>query len=823
MPKSQFVDPKALRAPGKITFHDIPVNQYNKTIQDEKANYSNEDFVRIFRDISILREFETMINLIKTQGGYNGIEHTYPGPAHLSLGQEAAAVGQAYILDKNDIIFGSHRSHSEILAKALSCIEKLPDEELMKIMKEFLGGKILKAVEGKQKTNSVKELAVDFILYGTLAEIFARENGFHMGLGGSMHAFFLPFGIFPNNAIVGGSAPIATGAALFKKVNGKKGIVVANAGDGAMGRGPVYESMTFASMDQFRQLWEESKRGGMPILFNVFNNDYGMGGQTRGETMGYDFLARLGSGITPTQMYAERIDGFNPLAVIDAMRRKKDLLLNGDGPAMLDVVTYRFGGHSPSDSNSYRTNDEINAWKEVDPIVTYRKALVDAGIAQDQVFEDILANTKELVTKICKMASDKETSPYLDMKKDPYVVERLMFSNEKIKSFDDRPVEVLAPKEESPRVKQIAGKSRFGLDAEGKALPKTKIVNYRDGLFEAIIEKYYEDPTLISYGEDVRDWGGAFAVYRGLTEVIPYSRLFNSPISESAIVGSAVGYGLSGGRAIVELMYADFIGCAGDEIFNQLAKWQAMSAGILKMPVVLRVSVGSKYGAQHSQDWVALCSHIPGLKVAFPATPTEAKGLMTSALNGTDPVVFFESQRLYDMGERFEKDGVPEGHYEMPFGQTHLIKEGKDLTILTIGATLYRAMDAVKELKDKYGLDAEVINIPSIVPLDYAGILESVKKTGKVVLASDACARGSILNDIARNITELAFDYLDAPPVVVGAENWITPPFEYDEFFFPQASWILDAINEKIMPLPGHVSVKNYTPVEQLRKAKMGV
>lgn len=823
MPKSQFVDPAFLRQSGKITFNDIPVNSYNKTIEDEKANYSDADFVRIFRDISILREFETMINLIKTQGVYNGIEHTYPGPAHLSLGQEAAAVGQAYILDKDDITFGSHRSHSEILAKALSCIEKLPDEELMDIMKNFLGGKILKAVEGKQKTNSVKELAIDFILYGTLAEIFARENGFHMGLGGSMHAFFLPFGIFPNNAIVGGGAPIATGAALFKKVNGKKGIVVANAGDGAMGRGPVYESMTFASMDQFRQLWEESKRGGMPILYNVFNNDYGMGGQTRGETMGYDFLARIGSGITPTQMHAERVDGFNPLAVIEAMRRKKKILLDGEGPVLLDVITYRFGGHSPSDSNSYRTKEEIEAWQAIDPLKTYRKSLVDAGVASDDVFEGILDNTKELITKICKMASDPSISPYVDMKSDPYVVERLMLSNEKVKAFDDRPVEVLAPMEESPRVKQIAGKSRTAADKDGKAVPKTKVFNYRDGLFEAIIEKYYEDPTLISYGEDVRDWGGAFAVYRGLTEVIPYSRLFNSPISESAIVGSAVGYGLSGGRVIVELMYADFIGCAGDEIFNQLAKWQAMSAGILKMPVVLRVSVGSKYGAQHSQDWVALCSHIPGLKVCFPATPTEAKGLMTAALNGTDPVVFFESQRLYDIGEKFEPNGVPAGHYEMEMGKTHTIQAGNDLTILTIGATLYRALDAVKELEEKYGVSCEVINIPSIVPLDYTDILASVKKTGKVVLASDACARGSILNDIARNITELAFDDLDAPPVVVGAENWITPPFEFDEFFFPQASWIIDAVNEKILPLPGHVSTKNFTPVEQLRKAKMGV
>lgn len=194
-------------------------------------------------------------------------------------------------------------------------------------------------------------------------------------------------------------------------------------------------------------------------------------------------------------------------------------------------------------------------------------------------------------------------------------------------------------------------KHRFYLDDNGKPVPKARVYQYRDAIAEPIINKYYEDPTLVSFGEDVRDWGGAFAVYRGMTEAIPYYRLFNSPIAEAAIVGAAVGYGMSGGRAIAELMYCDFLGRAGDEVFNQLSKWQAMSAGMLKMPVVLRMSVGSKYGAQHSQDWSALCAHIPGLKVVFPATPYDAKGLMQAALNGTDPVIFLESQRIYDVAE----------------------------------------------------------------------------------------------------------------------------------------------------------------------------
>ncbi len=426
------------------------------------------------------------------------------------------------------------------------------------------------------------------------------------------------------------------------------------------------------------------------------------------------------------------------------------------------------------------------------------------------------------MTRVCKWASDIEISPYVDFRKNPDAIEKLMFSNEKVKAFGDSEPNVEGPKSECSRYTQIEKKERSAV-VDGKAVSKLRQYNIRDAIFEPILDKYYEDSTLVSYGEDVRDWGGAFAVYRGLNEVIPYSRLFNAPISEAAIVGSAVGYGMCGGRAVVELMYADFIGRAGDEIFNQLSKWQAMSAGILKMPVVLRVSVGSKYGAQHSQDWVALCAHIPGLKVCFPATPYEAKGLMTAALNGTDPVVFFESQRIYDMGEQFREGGVPKEHYEINIGDTNLIRSGDDVTILTVGATLYKAVEAADILVEKYGMSAEIINLHSLVPLDYTAIIESVKKTGKVVLASDAVARGSFLNDVARNITELCFDYLDGPPVVVGAQNWITPPFEFDEEFFPQASWIIDAIHEKIVPLEGHVPVVSFTSSEQIRKAISGV
>jgi 2-oxoisovalerate dehydrogenase E1 component len=822
MPKSQFIDPKDIRKPGKITFGTIPINQYNKSFADERKNYSNDDFIRIYRDMVIIREFENMINEIKIKNQYHGIAYNHPGPAHLSMGQEAAAVGMAYSLTVDDLIFGSHRSHGEILAKGLSAIHQLSDTGLTEIMKSYFGGKILSVVE-KGFQGKVKDLAIQFLLYGTLAEIFARENGFNKGLGGSMHAFFTPFGVYPNNAIVGGSGDISVGAALYKKVNNKPGIVVCNIGDASMACGPVWEGISFATMDQYTKLWEEAYRGGLPLLLNCMNNQYGMGGQTCGETMGYGIVARIGAGVNSDMMHAERVDGYNPLAVIDAFKRKKQILLAKKGPVLLDTLTYRFSGHSPSDASSYRSKEEIEAWQQVDSIIQYGNELAGAGILQSAALEEMKQNITGEITGILRLVIDDSISPRLNLKSNPDAIGDLMFSNGSVDALDSRKPESLIPLEENPRVKSLKNKERFYLDKEGKAVSKAKLYQLRDGIFEAIIDRFYKDPTLVAYGEENRDWGGAFAVYRGLTEAMPYHRLFNSPIAEGAIVGTAIGYGIAGGRVIAEIMYCDFIGRCGDELFNQLPKWQAMSGNLIKMPVIIRVSVGSKYGAQHSQDWSSLIAHVPGIKVVFPTTPYDAKGLMNSALQGTDPVVFFESQRIYDVGEQFHEGGVPEGYYEITIGEPDVKRKGSDITILTIGSTLYVALKAADKLQADYGLSAEVIDARSLVPFNYNLVLESVGKTGRILLASDACARGSYLRDVASNIAELAFDDLDAPPVVVGSRNWITPAYEMEEYFFPQVDWILDAIHERIVPLKDHKVTSDWSVETQLKRNRMGV
>jgi 2-oxoisovalerate dehydrogenase E1 component len=766
-----------------------------------------------------IREFESMLDRIKKEGVYNGIEYNHKGPAHLSIGQESAAVGQAYHLGPEDFIFGSHRSHGEIIAKSLSAIAKMSETELMDVMENYLGGATLRVVE-QLGSGDVYDLAINYVLYGTVAEIFGRVAGFNKGMGGSMHAFFPPFGVMPNNAIVGGSADIATGAALFKRVNRKPGIVIANIGDASMGCGPVWEAMMFAAMAQYRTLWDKEIGGAPPMLFNFMNNFYGMGGQPRGETMGFDVLARVGLGVNPEAMHAERVDGYNPLAVADAIERKKAILEAGEGPVLLDTVTYRFSGHSPSDASAYRTKEEIDLWMQQDALAGFGAYLRQHGHIDDTSISDLQEEIVERLVKVLNAAVSLEVSPRFSIGGEE--IGGMMFSNQRRDRMADGTPEVLQPLEES-RLSSTLAKFRFGLDEDGKPRPKLRCVTYAEALFEAMIHRFYEDPTMIAYGEENRDWGGAFGVYRGLTEALPYHRLFNSPISEAAIVGTAVGYAMSGGRVVVELMYCDFMGRAGDEIFNQMAKWQSMSGGLLTMPLVLRVSVGSKYGAQHSQDWSSMVAHIPGLQVMFPATAYDAKGMLNLALRGTDPVVFFESQRLYPEPETLVPGGVPTESYEVELGEPAIRKQGSDITIVTVGATLYRALEAAAILEEKYNLSAEVIDARFINPLNYGPIVESVKKTGRVLLASDACERGSFLHTMASNISQLAFDYLDAPAVVVGARNWITPPAELEDAFFPTKEWLLDAIHERILPLPGHQVTTKQATSEILTRNRLGI
>ena len=827
MPKSIRIDPARVREPGTLQPPPIPLNEYQPDAAAELERWGKPALRAAYSDMLLIREFETMLGAIKMQGAHRGVEYNHRGPAHLTIGQEAAIVGLCLPLRTEDMVFGSHRSHAEILAKSMRAIRDGDPDHLQRVMEAHLDGDTLRAAEridpGDGGTAAV---ARAFIVYGLLAEIFGRVTGVNRGLGGSMHAFFAPFGSMPNNAIVGGSSGIAVGAALFKRVNRRDGIVIANIGDSAIACGPTWEAMNLAAMDQYRTLWEEEVGGAPPMLFSFINNFYGMGGQTVGETLGFDVLARVGAGLSPHALHAERVDGYNPLSVAAAVANKRELLLAGKGPALLDTVTYRIAGHSPADPGTYRTREEIAEWQAVDGLRGYGQYLTENGLATASELEREQEQVAALIERVLRAAVSPEESPTVATT--PTLIEEVMFT------ATDRASDSAAsesgsagqPRPDStdgnPRLTALAKRSRFGLAEDGSALPASGTITIRDALFEALVDGFHRDPTLIAYGEENRDWGGAFAVYRGLTEMLPYHRLFNTPIAEAAIVGSAVGYAMAGGRAVVELMYCDFLGRAGDEVFNQMAKWQPMSAGVLQLPLVLRVAVGFQYGAQHSQDWSSIFAHIPGLKVYYPVTPYDAKGMLELALTGNDPVVFMESQRLYDRGEEFVATGVPRHGYTVTEGEPVVRREGSDVTIICLGAVLYRALEAAQRLEAEHGVSAEVIDLRFLNPLDYAPLVASVEKTGRVLLCSDGCDRGNYLHTVVSKLTGSCFDSLDAPPYVLAARNWITPAAEYEAMYFPQSEWIVDAVHEELLPLDGYTATTSHHPAEHARRNKAG-
>ena len=791
MPKQLQIDPGQTYTADTIRFADIPVHAYQPDLAAERERWGEDRLRCALRDMLMLREFESMLHAFKSTGTYRGIEYAYNGPAHLSVGQEAAAVGSAMALAPKDQIFGSHRSHGEILAKGLVAIAEMDADRIDAITAAHDDGRLARFVAA-HIGDAGGNAGEGFLLAGVLAEIFMRDVGFNRGMGGSMHAFFTPFGAYPNNAIVGGSAGIAVGAALRAQLTGSDAVVLANLGDGSTGCGLIWESMNFAGMGQFRSLWTPPFDRHPPVLFCFTNNFYAMGGQTRGETMAWDRLSRIGAGVGPDQLHAETVDGSNPLAVADAVTRKAALLRAGDGPALLDIECYRYSGHSTTDTNAYRSRDEMKAWQAHDPIARFRERLVDGGVISDAEVEAMTESVATQIEAVTRAVVDRQKAPAIDLKSNPTIIGDMTFNGEMINPASQA-TDLLIDPADSKAVQSIARKSRSGFDAEGGILSPMRAVTLRDALSEAILHHLVHDESLIAYGEECRDWGGAFGVHRGFADIIPYHRLFNSPISEAAIVSTAVGYALAGGRALVELMYADFIGRAGDEIFNQLAKWQAMSAGELRLPVVLRASVGSKYGAQHSQDWSSLITHVPGLRVIYPATPSDAKGLMMTALAGNDPTMVFESQRLYDKVETFDPKGVPAGIYRLEFGQAMVRRAGDDVTILTIGPSLYPALTAADELSS-HGIEAEIIDARTLVPFDYETVLASVAKTGRLIIVCEAVERGSFANTVSSNVTRLAFADLKAAPIVLGAPNWIAPGADMEDSYAPQPHDICDAI-----------------------------
>ena len=747
--------------PFEVDCGKIAAYRFNGDLRSElKAqSLTKSDAVAILEDMLVIREFEEMIVKLRS-GAYEPIrDFNYRGPTHVSVGQEGTAAGACCALLLKDNITSTHRGHGESLAKGTVAIRQMSDEVLKARVPHFKSA----------KHEDLIETALEEHLYRTICELFGKDDGYCRGRGGSMHIADFSVGHLGANAIVGGGVPIATGAALANRYFDRGNVVCCFAGDGAYANGVVLESLNFAAQAQFTNHYANGHKFGLPVIFLCCNNHYGMTHRSDDEVMGVERLARRAAGFSDTNMHAEIVNGMNVLAVRDAVQRAAVLCREGKGPVFLDIDTYRYWGHSLSDPrNEYRTKEEEAAWKAVDAIEAYKKELLQAGVldadgiaeVQKRVVERNARAAKRAVAAADPEAKDVLTFMYTDTKCETAPAE---FAR----------VETFAP---PPAITRVNGE-----------------LNYKDAIKEALVQEMLRDRRVVLYGEDVAEYGGAFKVTKGLLETFGRDRVFNTPISEACICGTGVGAAMSGLRPVVELMYFDFALMASDQISNQAAKWHYMSGAQTEIPLVIRASAGAGkgYGGQHSQTLESMFCHIPGLYVVYPATPADAKGMLKAAIRDNNPVLFVESQALYGM-----KGPVPEGEYVTPLGVADIKREGDDITLVSWGPTMHDCLKAAEMLKAEKNVNAEVIDLRSLVPLDIETVLRSVQKTGRCVVVSQAVHIGSYTGEIASTIQDLAFDYLDAPVKRVGAKNGIAPQSHILEAaYLPSVTDILNAAN----------------------------
>lgn len=482
--------------------------------------------------------------------------------------------------------------------------------------------------------------------------------------------------------------------------------------------------------------------------------------RTDNEVTGTAHLARRSVGFSDHNMHAEIVNGMDVLAVRDAVVRAAQGCREGKAPYFLEVNTYRYYGHSLSDPRiEYRTRQEEAAWKEVDPVASFKSQILECKLLDEEAVKVLEAKVRERNAQAAVRAA---ASP----DPDPAEVTKYLYT--------DTVADVVPPEfrkvkiKEPPAIKRVNGN-----------------LTYRDAIKEALVEEMKRDVRVIFYGEDVADYGGAFKATKGLLEAFGRDRVFNTPISEAAICGTAVGAAMIGLRPVVELMYMDFALMASDQISNQAAKWHYMSGDQAEVPLVIRASVGGGkgYGGQHSQTLESVFAHTPGIYVVYPATPYDAKGLLKSSIRDHNPVMFVEAQLLYGM-----RGVVPKEEYLIPLGIADIKREGTDITLVAWGPAVRDALKAADELQSELGASAEVIDLRTLVPLDLETPLRSVQKTGRCVVISQCVHMGSFTGEIASTIQQQAFDYLDAPVMRIGAKDGIAPQSHILEAVFLPAS-----------------------------------
>lgn len=674
----------------------------------EEQSLTKEQLLGYLRQMMEIRALENNIANLLGRAVLKGASHLYAG-------QEAVAVGAVAALRSDDLVTSTHRGHGHAHA------------------------------HGDTAALSPAEKQVHF--NKMMAEVLGRSGGYCKGKGGSMHIADVAHGNLGATGIVGGNIPVAVGAALAQKIMETDRVVLCFFGDGASNTGNFHEALNMAS------LWD------LPVVFVVENNQYAMSVPWAKASK----LPRVSDRACAYGIPGETVDGMDVLEVRAAVAKAVDRARSGQGPSLVEALTYRWYGHSHSDPRAYRTREEEAEWKQRDPIKALGRDLSATGMLTESEAEALEQAVQDKLDEAMRFS---DASPEPDPK--------------------ELYTDLYAPSKFTPQDIQAEARLRQRVYSD----PNLRQISYAQALVEAMQEEMRRDERVFVMGEDVGLYGGAYGATRGLVQEFGEWRVLDTPISEATIGGAAVGAAMAGMRPVAEIMYVDFTPLAMDQIANQGAKNRYMFGGKTAVPMVIRTEggAGRAIAAHHSQSLESLWTHFPGIYVVMPSTPYDAKGLLKAAIRDDNPVMFIEHKMLYK-----EKGPVPEEDYIIPLGVADVKRAGKDLTIITYSRMVLRALEAAEILAQE-GIDAEVIDLRTLKPLDVDTIITSVKKTGRVVGLTESYENTSFINEVLMQINDLAFDWLDAPMERVAAANVPVPRAEVlEDLAIPNVQRVLAA------------------------------
>ena len=635
------------------------------------------------------------------------------GTMHLYIGEEAVAVGAIAATEPHDQVTSTHRGHGHAIAKG-------QDVRLM------------------------------------MAELLAKETGVCRGRGGSMHMADVQLGNLGANGIVSGGMASAVGAALSAHLQNTGRVVLCFFGDGASNNGNFHETLNMAA------IWK------LPVVFICENNQYAMSMPAR-FSIPVPVAERAGSYGIP----GERVDGMDVLDVHRATQQAVDRARRGEGPSLIEALTYRYKGHSKGDKQVYRTKEEVKEWQERDCIIRFERALIAAGTLTQAEAEGIEQRAVQAVVDAIAFAEaspDPDPQALLD---DVYFEDESNAIDRALRGLSIEPALLRTP---APKIAPTWFTRHFPQHAGYEPAAGTRELTGSEALREAMAQAMDADPAVFLMGEDIGKYGGAFGVTLGLFDRFGSDRVRDTPISENTIAGVAFGAGMTGTRPIAEMQFQDFVTMAMEQLVLQAAKVRYMFGGRTVCNFVMRLPAGSGTGAaaQHSQSLESWFVNVPGLKVVAPSTPYDLKGLLLAAVADQNPIIFVENKLIYKA-----KGAVPEPAYLVPIGKAVVRRPGSHVTIVGASITVPRALEAADKLATE-GIEAEVIDLRTLKPYDLPTIVTSVRITGRLLIAHEAPLLGGYGAEIAAAIAQSdAFAYLEAPIVRLGGAD-VPIPYNRD-------------------------------------------